>query len=462
MSSSTGSASERINALLDEKSFVEIGAQVTARSTDFNLKQKTAPSDGVVTGYGSINGRPVYVYSQDPSVLGGSIGEMHAKKIVKIYDLAMKTGTPVIGLIDSTGLRLEESTDALNALSEVYFKQALAKGVVLQITAVFGNCGGGLALVPAMSDFSFIEEKNGKLFVNSPNAIDGNYTEKCDTSDAKFQCGEAGNADFSGDADSIYEGIRELVSMLPSNNDDIAVDEASDDLNRKLPDLAAYAGDTAALLANIADDSNFVEIKKDYAKDMVTGFLRLDGITVGCVANRTEVLGEDGKAAEKFDCVLSPNGLSKASDFVYFCDAFGIPILTVTNVTGFKACKCAEKRIAAEAAELTHAFANCDVPRVNLIVGKAFGSAYSIMNSKGLGCDLTYCWPDAQIGPMDAKLAAKVMCGDNAAEADKAAKEFADLQNSADSAAKRGYVDAVIEPEDTRKHLVYAFEMLFA
>ena len=196
MSSSTGSASERINALLDEKSFVEIGAKVTARATDFNLKQKTAPSDGVVTGYGSINGRPVYVYSQDPSVLGGSIGEMHAKKIVKIYDLAMKTGTPVIGLIDSTGLRLEESTDALNALSEVYFKQALAKGVVLQITAVFGNCGGGLALVPAMSDFTFMEEKEGKLFVNSPNAVDGNYTEKCDTSSADFQGKESGNADF--------------------------------------------------------------------------------------------------------------------------------------------------------------------------------------------------------------------------------------------------------------------------
>ena len=461
MSSSTGSAGERINALLDEKSFVEIGAKVTARATDFNLKQKQTPSDGVVTGYGSIGGKPVYVYSEDPAVLGGSIGEMHAKKIVNIYDLAMKTGTPVIGIIDSTGLRLEESTDALNALSEIYAKQALAKGLILQISAVFGNCGGGLSFIPAISDFTFIEEKNGKLFVNSPDAIKDNYTEKCDTSAADFQAGKAGNADFYGDAESIYAGIRELVEMLPSNNDDLAVSEGSDDLNRKTEGLASFKGDTAALLANIADDSNFIETKASYAKEMVTGFLKLDGMTVGCIANRSEILGDDGKAKEKFDTKLTPEGLSKAADMVYFCDSFGIPVLTVTNADGYKTTLCAEKRTAKAAAELIHAFANCDVARVNLIVGKAIGSAYSVMNSKGLGCDLTFCYPDAEIGPMEAKLAAKLIC-DDASKVDETAKQIAALQNSASSAAGRGYVDAVIEPDDTRKHLIYAFEMLFA
>lgn len=462
MGSSTGSASDRINALLDENSFVEIGAKVTARSTDFNLKQTSAPSDGVVTGYGSIDGKPVYVYSQDASVLGGSLGEMHANKIKKIYDLALKCGAPVIGIIDSTGLRLQESTDALNALAEVYASQVYAKGVILQITAVFGNCGGGLALVPAISDFTFVED-NGKLFVNSPNAVDGNYTEKCDTSSAKFQFEESGNADFTGDADSIYANIRKLVSILPSNDEDAAVTDSEDDLNRSVPDITGCAGDTAILLSQVADDNDFVEVKAGYAKEMVTGFIRLDGMTIGCVANRNEVIGDDGKVAEKFDGVLTVKGLEKAADFVYFCDSFGIPVLTVTNVKGFCSCMCAEKKIARAAAELTAAFANCDVPRVNLIVGKALGSAYSIMNSKGLGCDLTYAWPDAQIGPMDAKLAAKLMYdGESASVIDEKAGEYAALQNNAESAAKRGYVDTIIAPEDTRKHLVYAFEMLFA
>ena len=197
MSSSTSSASQRIDALLDEKSFVEIGAKITARATDFNLKQNDTPSDGVITGYGTIDGNRVYVYSQNAAVIGGSIGEMHAKKIVNLYDLAMKTGTPIIGLIDSAGLRLQESTDALNSLGEIFFKQSMAKGVVPQITAVFGPCGGGLAIMPSLTDFTLMEEKNAKLFVNSPNALDGNNSDKNDTAAAKFQAEESGLVDFT-------------------------------------------------------------------------------------------------------------------------------------------------------------------------------------------------------------------------------------------------------------------------
>ena len=195
MSSSTSSASVRIDSILDEKSFVEIGAKITARSTDFNLKPTDTPSDGVVTGYGTIDGNRVYVYSQDVSVLGGTIGEMHAKKIANLYDLALKTGTPILGIIDSKGVRLQESTDALDALGQIYYKALMAKGVVPQITAVFGQCGGGLAVYAAMSDFTFVEAKDGKLFVNSPDAIEGNYTSKNDTSSAEFQAKESGNAD---------------------------------------------------------------------------------------------------------------------------------------------------------------------------------------------------------------------------------------------------------------------------
>lgn len=463
MSSSTSSASVRIESILDEKSFVEIGAKVTARSTDFNLKPTDTPSDGVVTGYGTIDGNRVYVYSQDVSVLGGTIGEMHAKKIANLYDLALKTGTPILGIIDSKGVRLQESTDALDALGQIYYKALMAKGVVPQITAVFGQCGGGLAVYAAMSDFTFVEAKDGKLFVNSPDAIEGNYTSKNDTSSAEFQAKESGNADFVGNADEIYAQIRELVSMLPENNDAVAVSESTDDLNRKCENLSGCAGDTSVLLAQIADDNNFVEVKKEYAKDMVTGFIKLDGVTVGCVANRTEILGEDGKVAEKLDSVLSVNGCEKATDFVDFCDSFGIPVLTITNVTGFASCMCCEKRIARAVANLTSAFTNCDVPRINLIVGKAFGSAYVAMNSKSIGCDLTFAWPNAEIGAMDAKLAAKIMYeGESNDVLTEKAAQYAALQNSAEGAARRGYVDTVIEPEDTRKHLIYAVEMLFA
>ena len=216
--SSSSQASQRINALLDENSFVEIGALVTARSTDFNLKQEETPSDGVVTGYGVIDGNLVYVYSQDSSVLGGSIGEMHAKKIVRLYDLAIKTGSPVIGLIDSAGLRLQEGSDALNAFGEIYLKQVEASGVVPQITAVFGTCGGGLALIPSITDFTFMESDKAKMFVNSPNVLDGNYKEKLDTSSAKWQSENAGNVDVVADEATIYAQIRELVSLRPSNN----------------------------------------------------------------------------------------------------------------------------------------------------------------------------------------------------------------------------------------------------
>ncbi len=461
--STTSQASQRINALLDENSFVEIGALVTARATDFNLKQTDTPSDGVITGYGVIDGSLVYVYSQDAFVLNGTIGEMHAKKIANLYDLAMKTGAPVIGLIDSAGLRLQEATDALNGFGEIYMKQVNASGVIPQITAIFGTCGGGLAVVPTLTDFTFMEEKKAKLFVNSPNAIDGNEISKCDTSSAAFQSEEAGIVDVVAGEAEVLAQIRELVSMLPANNEDtMAYEECADDLNRVCEGLANCAGDTSIALSQLSDNGIFFETKRNHAKDMVTGFIKLNGATVGAVANRTEVYGEDGKVSDKFEAVLSAEGCDKAADFINFCDAFDIPVLSLTNVKGYASTKCSEKKMAKAAARLTYAFANATVPKVNVITEKAMGSAYVAMNSKAIGADITMAWPDAEIGTMDAKLAAKIICDGQGAEAiDACAKEYAALQTSAVSAAKRGYVDQIVAPEDTRKYVIGAFEMLY-
>jgi acetyl-CoA carboxylase carboxyltransferase component len=456
-------ASQRINSLLDENSFVEIGGQITARSTDFNLSEKETPSDGVITGYGVIDGNLVYVYSQDASVLNGTIGEMHAKKITNLYNLAMKTGAPVIGLVDCAGIRLEEATDALNGFGEIYTKQTMASGVIPQITGIFGTCGGGLAIASAMTDFTFMEEKKGKLFVNSPNAIDGNEISKCDTSSAKYQSEETGLVDGVGSEEEIIAQMRALVSMLPSNNeDDMSYIECTDDLNRVCAELANCAGDTSIALSQIADDNIFFEVKSSYAKDMVTGFIRLNGATIGCVANRTEVYDAEGKKTEEFDNVLSARGCRKAAEFVNFCDAFDIPVLTLTNAKGYKATKCAEANMAKSAAALTYAYTNATVPKVNVVIGTAFGSAYLTMNSKSTGADMVFAWPTAEIGMMDAKLAAKIMYTDaDAATINEKAAEYATLQSSAQAAAKRGYVDTIIEAEDTRKYVIGAFEMLF-
>ena len=462
--STTSKASQRIAALLDDNSFVEIGGLVTARATDFNLKPNETPSDGCITGYGVINGNLVYVYSQDASVLNGTIGEMHAKKITNLYDLAMKTGAPVIGLIESAGLRLQEATDALAAFGEIYLKQTMASGVIPQITAVFGTCGGGLGLFPTMTDFTFMEEKNAKLFVNAPNALDGNVITKCDSSSAKFQAEESGIVDVVADEATILEKVRELVSFLPANNEDDAsfLEDCTDDLNRVNPEIAGCVGDTSVALSILADDNNFFEVKTGYAKNMVTGFLRLDGVTVGAVANRSEICDEEGKVAEKLDAVLTAEGCEKATEFVNFCDAFGIPVLTLTNVKGYEATLASEKAIAKAAAKLTYAFANATVPKVNVVIGKALGTAYVVMNSKAICADITMAWPDAQIGAMDGKLAAKIMYdGQGADVINEKAAEYEALTLNVTSAAKRGYVDQIVNAADTRKYVIGAFEMLF-
>ena len=464
MSNATQSlAGTRITSLLDANSFVEIGQSVTARATDFNMTETKAPSDGVITGYGVIDGNLVYVYSQDASVLNGTVGEMHAKKISGLYDLAMKTGAPVIGLIDCAGLRLQEATDALAAFGGIYLKQTMASGMIPQITGIFGTCGGGMAVGPALTDFTFMESKKAKMFVNTPNALEGNHVSKCDTAAAQFQSEETGLIDGIGTEEEILGQIRELVTLLPSNCEDTdCFMECTDDLNRVCEDLANCAGDTSIALSRIADNGLFFETKAGYGKDMVTGFIRLNGATIGAVANRSVIYDADGNKAEEFDGSLSARGARKAADFVKFCDAFEIPVLTLTNVTGFKATLCNEKMMAKSVGELVHAFASATVPKVNVIIGKAYGNAYVAMNSKAIGADMVYAWENAEIGMMEASLAAKIMyAGADAATLNEKAAAYRELQSSVDSAAARGYVDTIISPADTRKYVIGAFEMLF-
>jgi len=463
------SARDRIDVLLDDNSFVEIGALVNARTTDFNMASIETPADGVITGYGMIDGELIYVYSQDINVLGGAIGEMHAKKITKIYDLALKVGAPVIGLIDCAGMRLQEATDALNAFGELYFKQTMASGVILQMTGIFGTCGGGAAMIPALTDFTLMVKESGKLFVNTPNALADNEISKNNTSTSEFQSKEVGSIDYIGEDDvDVLMKIRELLLLLPGNHKaGNAYKTSIDDLNRENAALSSVK-DTVYILNDISDNYRFFEIKADYAREMTTGFIQLNGLTIGVFGNRTEILGDDGSVVERIEAVLTSAGAGKAADFVRFCDAFGIPVLSLVNVKGYAATIQEEKTIARASAKLVYELANATIPKVSVIIEKAFGSAYLTMNSKHIGADIVYAYPDASIGMMEASMAVKVMYAKEIDHSDNAGvliaektEEYDRQQTSPISAAKRGYVDDIIAPAATRKRLIAAFEMLY-
>ncbi len=447
------SARQRIEALVDANSFVEIGGLVTKRNTDFNMQEKAVPADGVITGYGVIDSELVYVYSQDVTALNGSIGEMHAKKIIRLYEMAMKAGAPVVGLIDCAGVRVQEAVDALAGFGELYLSKVKASGVIPQISAILGSCGGGVAISSLLSDFTLMDTQNGKLFVNSPNAVDGNNTDKCDTAAAAFQA-EAGNVDFLCDTEAdVLAQIRSLVQILPANFDDYAGKETQDDMNRVLNGFEGLISDPVAALTQIADDQKFLETKKEHAGDMITGLMTINGVTVGAVANGAEQ-------------VLSTAGCKKAEKFVYFCDAFGIPVITFTNVKAYASSMEEEKTIGQAVADLTCAFASAEIPKVNVITGEAFGSAYVAMNSKHIGADLVLALEGAKVGVMDAKSAVQVMyqdeiskSKDTKASLEEKTKEYDELQCNVNIAAKRGYVDNIIEGSEVRKQLIYAMQM---
>ncbi len=454
-------AKSRLLALLDEGSFVELWSLVTDRATDFNKNPKQEASDGVITGYGLIEGSPVYVFSQNPASLGGSVGEMHARKIVELYELAMKCGAPVIGLLDSTGLRLREGQDALAALGSIASAMVRAGGIVPQIMGIFGNAGGGMAVLAGLADFVFQEEEKGRLFVNAPDTIPGNSADKVDNGSAAFQTKETPNVDFAGSEVEVYEKIRSLTAMLPSNNEDREKSfETADDPNRLVEEIENMAADAGLMLSHLADDGCFFELKSDYARHMVTGLIKLNGQLVGVYANRSAVY-ENGELKEEYDKALYPKGAEKAIRLIRFCDAFDIPILSIADITGFRTCMCGEKSHVEKTAGLLAAYASATVPKVVLITGNAISSASIAMGAKAVGADLVFAWKNAKLGPMEAGMAAKVLA--QGAEGEKPdAAEVEESLLAAKNAAARGLVDMLIDPEETRKHLSYAFDILYS
>ena len=446
-------AQRRIDTLLDEGSFVEIGAAVTSRLAERSAAYDK-PGDGVVTGYGTIGGCLVYIYAQDASVFGGSIGEMHSGKIMRIYDMAVKMGAPIISLIDCAGVRLSEGTDSLYGFGQMFLNQTKASGVIPQIAAVFGTCGGGMAVSASMSDFVFMEKEKGKLFINSPDAVTGNYTEKCDTASAEWQARETGIADFTGSEEEILQGIRELVGVLPANNQsDLSYDSCEDDLNRQVEGIDSLSS-KADMLKMISDNGLFIEVKKEHAPSVTTGFIRRNGQTVGAVANS--------------ESDITHFGCKKAIHFLNFCDAFEIPVLTLCDVSGFAKDKCNEKNLARALGKLTFTYAKATVPMVTLITGHAYGTAGVVMGSKSIGADIVYAWENADMGLMDPKEAAKLVYEKEIAEASDSVEKLKELTeqyrrnvSSAHANAMRGYIDDIIVPSETRQRLIAAFEMLF-
>ncbi|GKX30149.1 methylmalonyl-CoA carboxyltransferase [Vallitalea longa] len=462
-------ARERIEELLDTNSFVEIGAFVQHRATDFNLSVKDTPADGVVTGYGTIDGKLVYVYSQDVTVLGGALGEMHAKKICAVYDMAMKMGAPIIALLDSTGVRLQESTDALNGFGQIFLKQTLASGVIPQITAILGTCGGGATIIPSLSDFTFMTKKATNLFVNSPNSLDSKSETLETIASADFHSKETGIVDFvCQDETSLLSEVRNFVNLLPSNNfEESPIFDTNDDLNRassELNDIVTEdisAGiDMKVVISQVADNNLFVETKANHAESLITGLIRLNGQTVGVVANQSV----------DNDALLTSIACNKGAKFVNFCDSFNIPVLTFTDVAGYSATVAEEKSgISKAVSKLLCAFAGATVPKVNVVVGRGFGTAYVAMNSKHIGADFVYAWPNSKVAMMNSDSAVKIMYADeldnskiSTKEINNKTAEYEELQASPYAAASRGYIDDIIEPAATRKRVIVALEMLYS
>ena len=422
---------ERIYSVLDEGSFTEIGALISARN-----KTDGQSGDGVVTGYGTIDGRLVYVYSQDPCYLGGSLGEMHARKISSVYHMALNMGAPVIAMIDCAGIRLDEGSDSLFSFGKIFEHQSKVSGVVPQIAMVYGPCGGGMAVSAALSDFVFIEKEKGRLFISSPNAVLGNYTEKCDSSAPDFRA-ENGTCDIIGSAAEIAEGVRKLISMLPENSEtDLSFKDCTDDLNRSVSGIDSLKK-KAEMAAQIADDGEVFEIKRDYAKSAFTAFIRINGRTVGVCANEKEELCH--KACRKF------------ASFIKFCDAFSIPVLTLADVKGFARSMENEKEAAQAAAALSSAYASVTVPSVTVITGKAFGTAGMLMGSKAIGADLVFAWQNSAMGIMEPELMNKLTDANNGIDL-----------SSASYNASRGYLDDIILPEETRQKIASSLEMLYS
>ena len=443
-------AREKIEALVDDHSFVEIGAEMTARATDFNMTAQDTPSDGVITGHGLIDGSLVFIYAQDADVLNGSLGEMHAKKLLNLYDMAMRLGAPVVGLINSSGIRVQESFDALESMAQLYQKSTEASGRIPQIIGIFGRCGGALSVFASLHDFIYMTD-DATMFLQAPDALTD--TDE-DTSTAEYQYNVAGNVDGIGSEIEVIWAMRTLLSTIPgSNREGGLVTGCTDELNRGVLNLETKRDDIPAFCKELSDEHLYVPVREGVHKSMACGFIRLGGVTVGVVGNQTE---EEGK-----EPVLSAGGARKAAGFIRFCDAFDIPVLSLINLSGYKPTREAEAGLPRAMAGLAAAFAKATVPKVTLYLRQAKGSSYLVMDPRYLGADLVYAYPDVEMEIMDAKLAAQILTADLPGDTKMIADDFAKKHSGVINAARHGYVNKIINFVDTRKYLIDAFGILY-
>ncbi len=462
-------ARERVHILLDDGSFEEIGMLVEHRCTDFGMAEQRIPGDGVVTGYGTINGRLVYVFAQDFTVFGGSLSETHAEKICKIMDMAMENGAPLIGLNDSGGARIQEGVMSLGGYADIFYRNVMASGVIPQISAIMGPCAGGAVYSPAMTDFSIMVEGTSYMFVTGPNVVKTVTNEEVTAEElggASAHSTKSGVTHLTAANDlQCLEQIKQLISYMPQNCEEQPTvlpyafsDELRPELDDIVPDSANQPYDIRQVVEGIVDKETFFEIHKDYADNIVVGFARLGGRSIGIVGNQPMNLAG----------VLDVDSSIKGSRFVRFCDCFNIPLLVLVDVPGFLPGTDQEwNGIIVNGAKLLYAFSEATVPRVTLITRKAYGGAYDVMNSKHIGADMNFAWPTAEIAVMGAKGASEIIFRREIMEADdpqamlkQKEEEYQRKFANPYRAARRGFIDEVIEPRYSRRKLIRAFSML--
>ena len=462
-------ARERLHFLLDEGSFEEIGMFVSHRSTDFGMEKEKYAGDGVVTGYGTINGRLVYVYSQDFTVFGGSLSETQSEKICKIMEMAMTNGAPIIGLNDSGGARIQEGVVSLGGYADIFYRNTQASGVVPQLSAIMGPCAGGAVYSPAITDFILMVENTSYMFVTGPNVVKTVTHEEVSAEElggAATHASKSGVTHFAcaNELDAINH-VKKLLSYMPQNCEEQAPaipyeasDESRPSLDELMPENASQPYDVRDIINELADEGSFLEIHKEYAENIVVGFARLAGKSIGIVANQPAFLAG----------VLDNHASVKSARFVRFCDSFNIPLLVLEDVPGFLPGTDQEwNGIITNGAKLLYAFCEATVPKITVITRKAYGGAYCVMNSKHIGADMNYAWPSAEIAVMGAKGAAEIIfkkeintAADPSEKWLEKEKEYSDLFANPYRAAERGFVDEVIAPSETRSKLIKAFAML--
>lgn len=462
-------ARERIELLVDKGTFVELNTFIEHRSLDFGLENVKGPGDGVVTGYGKVNGRPIYLFSQDFTVFGGALGEMHAKKILNVMDLAAKNGAPFIGLNDSGGARIQEGVVSLDGYGQIFYRNSIYSGVIPQISVIMGPCAGGAVYSPAITDFVFMVEKTSQMFITGPKVIETVTGEKISAEDlggAKVHSSISGNAHFIGETEEeVIAAVRRLLTYLPKHNQEkpprlesSGEDDFRPDLMDVVPFNAVKPYDVRKVIEQVVDQDTFLEVHKDFAKNIVVGLARIKGEVVGLVCNQPKFMAGG----------LDIDSSDKASRFIRFCDSFNIPIITFEDVTGFfPGVKQEHGGIIRHGAKILYAYSEATVPKLTVILRKAYGGAYVALNSKSIGADLVFAWPNAEIAVMGPQGAANIIFSkeiqnspDPEATRTQKIEEYREKFANPYVAASRGMVDDIIDPRETRIKLIQALDML--